>query len=110
GGSVLGGAFFLLLFFAALTSAISMMECSVSWLQDRFDWARNKAALVSGGLSWCLGLLSVFSFNLLADVHPLGNLRLFAGKTFFDLFDYICSTLFMPLSGVLVALLAGWAL
>ncbi|MBU3069082.1 sodium-dependent transporter [Aestuariicella sp. G3-2] len=110
GGGFFGALFFLLLFFAALTSAISMMECSVAWLKEKLAISRRNAALISGGLSWVLGLLSVLSFNVLSDVHPLGMISLFEGKTFFDVFDYTTSTLVMPLCSIVVALFVGWVL
>ncbi|GAB3113680.1 sodium-dependent transporter [Aestuariicella hydrocarbonica] len=110
GGGFVGALFFLLLFFAALTSAISMMECSVAWLREKLGTSRRNAALISGGMSWLLGLLSVLSFNVLSDVHPLGMLSLFEGKTFFDVFDYLTSTLVMPLCSIFVAIFVGWVL
>ncbi len=110
GGGFFGALFFLLLFFAALTSAISMMECSVAWLREKLSISRRRAAMISGAVSWLLGLLSVLSFNVLADVHPLGALAMFEGKTFFDLFDYFTSTLVMPLCSIFVAIFVGWTL
>ena len=109
-GALVGGLFFLLLFFAALTSAVSMMECSVAWLSEKLNTSRARAALLSGGLSWGLGILSVLSFNGLADFHPLGFIPALEGKTFFDLFDYLVSNLIMPLCAILVALFVGWRL
>ncbi len=110
GGFFFGALFFVLLFFAALTSAISMMECSVAYLREKLDLTRRNAALLSGGISWALGLLSVLSFNHLSDFHPLGMFSLFENRTFFDLIDYVTSTLIMPLSSIFVAVFAGWVL
>ncbi|QFU21888.1 sodium-dependent transporter [Shewanella eurypsychrophilus] len=110
GGGVIGPMFFLLLFFAALTSAISMMECAVAWLREKTSWSRRKAAVACGGASWALGLLSIFSFNILSGVHPLGFIDKFAGKTFFDLFDFFITSLMMPLCSIFVAIFAGWVL
>lgn len=110
GGSFIGPMFFLLLFFAALTSAISMMECAVAWIRERSGWSRRRAAMVCGGIAWALGILSVLSFNYWADVHPLGFLSIFEGKTFFDVFDYLTTTLVMPLCSIFVAIFVGWVL
>ena len=110
GGWLIGAAFFLLLFFAALTSAISMMECSVAWLAEKTGLSRAAAALTSGAISWGLGILSVLSFNHFAGVYPLDFIPALAGKTFFDIFDYLTSTLIMPLSSILVAVFVGWLL
>ncbi|NIB39168.1 sodium-dependent transporter [Pseudomaricurvus alkylphenolicus] len=110
GGGIIGALFFVLLFCAALTSAISMMECSVAWIREKFNLTRRRAAIISGAISWALGILSVLSFNLLADVHPLSMFSLFEGKTFFDIFDYVTSTLVMPLCSIFVAVFVGWVL
>lgn len=109
-GEVVGALFFLLLFFAALTSAVSMMECSVAWLSEKLGLRRHAAAYFSGGLSWLLGILSVLSFNGLADFHPLAFVPMLSEKTFFDVFDYLVSNLIMPLCAIFVAVFVGWRL
>ncbi|MBV7315114.1 sodium-dependent transporter [Shewanella sp. NIFS-20-20] len=110
GGEIIGPVFFMLLFFAALTSAISMMECAVAWLRERSELSRATAAMVVGAVSWLLGLLSVLSFNVFANVYPLSFIDTFNNKTFFDLFDYFITTLMMPLCSIFVAIFVGWIL
>ena len=108
GGAVFGTLFFTLLLFAALTSSIGMIEAAVAWLAERTRLGRTGAAIAVGCVSWSLGVLAALSFNLLADVYPLGGIPIFAGKTFFDLFDFIVVNLMMPIGGILVAVFAGW--
>ncbi|MDH3531897.1 MAG: sodium-dependent transporter [Gammaproteobacteria bacterium] len=108
GGMVFGTVFFVLLFFAALTSSIGMLEPPVSWLRDSMRLSRRSAALTAGSAAFVLSLLGALSFNVLADFHPLGNLALFEGKTIFELFVYIVTQVIMPLGGILVAIFAGW--
>ncbi len=108
GGLIFGTLFFVLLCFAALTSSISMLEPPVSWLRDATSLSRRAAATLMGGISFTLGLLAALSFNVLSDTHPLGSIRIFAGKTFFDLFDYLVTNIMMPLGGILIAVFAGW--
>jgi NSS family neurotransmitter:Na+ symporter len=108
GGLVFGTIFFVLLFFAALTSSIAMLEAPVSWLRDATSLSRRGAVLLAGSISFTLGLLAALSFNVLSDTHPLGSITLFEGKTFFDLFDYLVTNIMMPLGGILIALFAGW--
>jgi NSS family neurotransmitter:Na+ symporter len=110
GGVVFGSLFFLLLFFAALTSSISMMEAPVSWLCDRTRLSRTAAALLSGGISWTLGILAVLSMNVWSGYYPLDNIPIFAGKTFFDLFDFTVTNVLMPLGGIVIAVFAGWVM
>ncbi|ROS01678.1 NSS family neurotransmitter:Na+ symporter [Sinobacterium caligoides] len=108
GGAILGSLFFVLLAFAALTSALSMLEAPVAWVCDLFHWSRRRAVFIMGGVVWVLGLLCVFSFNLLSSTYPLGMFDYFAGKTFFDLFDFITTRIAAPLIGSCIALFVGW--
>jgi neurotransmitter:Na+ symporter, NSS family len=108
GGSIFGLLFFLLLFVAAVTSSISMLEVTVSWIADRYRLARARAVLVATLISWLLGLCAVFSFNIWADLHPLGFLPYFSTKTFFDLFDYFAANILLPVGGLCITLFAGW--
>ena len=110
GGFLFGAVFFLLLFFAALTSAISMMEPAVSWIGDKTGWTRKKSAYFSGFSSWILSILSVLSFGILSGYYPLDFISVFEGKTFFEVFDYMVSSVMMPLGGIFIAVFAGWTL
>jgi NSS family neurotransmitter:Na+ symporter len=110
GGILFGTLFFVLLVFAAWTSAISLIEPAVAWLVENHGFRRLTAAVLVGLLSWLLGLLTVFSFNLWEDVTPLGFLEVFRDKTFFGLFDYLTANIMLPLGGLLIAIFAGWVL
>ena len=76
--------------------------------EDKWQMRRRNALLVFGALAWAIGLLTVFSFNIWSDVHPLGQFEAFAGKTPFDLIDYFTANVMMPLGGILMALFVGW--
>ena len=108
GGALFGAIFFVLLAFAAVTSLIAILEPIVHFAEGRWGMKRRNAVLVFGILAWAIGLLTVFSFNIWADVHPLGRFSAFEGKTAFDLIDYFTANLMMPLGGVLMALFVGW--
>jgi len=101
GGGLFGTLFFLLLSFAALTSAISLMEPTVAWVIESFRLSRKTAAIVVGFIIWLLGILTVLSFSTLKDM------KLFKG-TPFDNFDYLASNILLPLGGLMVAVFAGW--
>ena len=109
-GSVFSIAFFLLLFFASVTSSVALLEHNVAWCHKAFDLARARASLLIGALAWILGLLSVFSFNLLADIHPLSFLNRFENKTIFDVLDYLATNVLLVVGGFLLAVFAGWVL
>ncbi len=108
GGHIFGTVFFVLLFFAALTSSIGMLEPPVSWLRESFNISRRRAALTAGAVAFLLSLLAALSFNVLGDVRILGNLAVLEGKTIFELFVYIVTQVIMPAGGILVAIFAGW--
>ncbi|MBT8079056.1 MAG: sodium-dependent transporter [Gammaproteobacteria bacterium] len=110
GGELLGPLFFVLMAFAALTSAITILECVVATLEDTTKFSRRRITFVATSLLWVLGLGTVFSFNHWSDFHPLGFFDAFESRTVFETLDYIVSNLMMPLGGVLVAVLAGWGL
>ncbi len=103
GGVLFGSLFFMLLTFAAWTSAISLIEPIVAWLVENRGHSRIYAATFAGMVVWVLGIGSVLSFNLWSGE----EYQLF-GKTFFDLLDYLTANIMLPLGGLLIALFAGW--
>ncbi|MGI9219407.1 MAG: sodium-dependent transporter [Woeseiaceae bacterium] len=108
GGIIVGTMFFTLLFFAALTSSIAMMEPPVSWLRDSFNLPRPKAAYIAGAIAFALSLSAALSFSIFGDIRILGNLSIFADKTIFEFFVYVVTQVFMPAGGILTAVFAGW--
>jgi len=110
GGRIVGPLFFLLMAFAALTSAITILETIVAWGEDYSRLGRRTISLLAGGLLWLVGLATVFSFNIWADFRPAAWIPVLADKTIFGVLDYIVSNLMMPIGGVAVAVLAGWSL
>jgi NSS family neurotransmitter:Na+ symporter len=103
GGSIIAILFFMLIAFAALTSAISLLEVVVSALESKKGWTRKKGTLLSGVVIWALGILCALSFNVLADFKPL------LGMNIFDLFDTLTGKVFLPLGGLLIAIFFGWS-
>jgi len=109
-GTVAAVAFFVLLFVAALASAISMLELAVATLRQRLGWSRIAASIVAAVACFTAGLATVFSFNVWSGWHPLGAFPAFAQATVFDLLDELTSNLLLPLGGFALAIFAGWAL
>ncbi|MGC9385320.1 MAG: sodium-dependent transporter [Hydrogenovibrio sp.] len=102
GGWFFGTLFFGMVVFAALSSAISMIEPAISWFEQNWGFTRRKAAWSLGLFSWFLGLGSVLSFNLWQNVH------FWQDKTFFGLMDFLTSNVMLPLGGMFTALFVGW--
>jgi len=110
GAQVVGPLFFLLVFFAAFTSGIGMLEPFVSWAEEQSGINRRKAASVTGALVWLLGLAAVFSFNIWKDFTPLDMIPQLAERTVFSILDYGVSNVVLPFNALLIALFAGWAI
>ena len=102
GGSVWAVTFFVLLFIAALTSAISLLEVAASYFIDDLRWSRTKATLVCGVVIAALGIPSSLS-------NTGGFFTGFFGETsWFDGVDWAVSNIMLPLGGLAVALFVGW--
>ncbi|WP_323000814.1 sodium-dependent transporter [Denitromonas sp.] len=103
GGVILGTMFFLLLTFAALTSAISLLEPSVELLQERTPLGRVGATVLAGVVIWALGIAALLSFNVWSDVLIFGN-------NIFDLLDKLTSKFLLPLTALGAVVFVGWCL
>lgn len=103
-GALFGTLFFVLVSFAAITSAISISEPALAYLVETYNAKRARVAISLGVISWVLGIGTVLSFNVWADVHIVGEL------TFFDFVDYVSQNIMLPLGGMLIALFAAWGL
>lgn len=101
GGTILGLMFFLLLTFAALTSAISLLEPAVEMLEERTSLSRVMATLVSGIAVWLLGVAALLSFNVWSDV-------LLFGLNIFDFLDTFTSKVLLPLTGLGAIVFVAW--
>lgn len=101
GGVFFSTIFFVLLAFAAWTSAIGLMEPAVAYMVEHNNRTRAQATVIVGAVIWIIGMGSVLSFNVLSDT------RFLAG-TLFDNVDYLTSNVMLPLSGLLITIFAGW--
>jgi NSS family neurotransmitter:Na+ symporter len=107
-GTIAAIAFFVLLFVAALASAISMLELVVALSMRRFGWRRPVASTIAAAICFFAGIATVLSFNLWAGWHPLAGVSGLERATFFDLLDQLTSNLMLPIGGFAIALFAGW--
>ncbi len=103
GGTFFGTLFFVLLVFAAWSSAISLIEPLVAWLVENKGMTRIRASVWSGMITWVLGIGTVLSFNNWAE-------NKIYGMTFFELVDFLTANIMLPLGGLLIALFAGWVM
>ena len=97
-GGFIGLVFFLLVLFAALTSAISLMECSVATLMEQLHISRKKAAFVMIGEMLLLGIPISLGYGVLGWIQPLG-------MTLLDFFDFVTNSCMMPIAALSTVLL-----
>lgn len=102
-GEIWAILFFILLTFAALTSAISLLEVPVAYLVEEKKLKRPIATLIATLIITFIGSFNTLSFG------PLGNVQIF-GMSIFETFDYLCSNILLPLGGILICIFAGWYL
>ncbi|OJA06121.1 sodium-dependent transporter [Halomonas sp. QHL1] len=103
GGLLLGLMFFLLLTFAALTSAISLLEPVVEFIEERTPLSRVTATIVAGVGAWLLGIAALLSFNVWSE-------PVLFGLGVFDLLDTLTSKIMLPLTGLGAILFTAWCL
>lgn len=101
-GALIGGLFFVLLSFAALTSAISLLEPVVELLEERTRLKRIQATVIAGLVIWGVGIASILSFNHWSDI------KLIKGMGVFDTLDYLTSKFMLPLTGLAIIIFTGW--
>lgn len=97
-GGFIGLVFFLLVLFAALTSAISLMECSVATLMEQLHISRKKASFVMIGEMLLLGIPISLGYGVLGWIQPLG-------MTLLDFFDFMTNSCMMPVAALSTVLL-----
>ena len=100
-GNIIGLVFFVLVFLAALTSSISLLEAIVSMFMDKFKFTRKKAVIMMFLIAVVLGIPSALGYGVLGNVMPLG-------MDFLTFFDYISNSVMMPIVAIGTCLLIGW--
>lgn len=96
-GTVVGIVFFLMFLFAALTSAISLLETSVSTLEDELHWKRWKCCLLMAGVMLVIGTASSMGYGVWDSVRILG-------MQFLDFFDFLTNSVMMPIAAMMTSI------
>lgn len=106
-GHVIGAIFFLMVFFAALTSAISILEAVVSSFMDEFHMSRRRSVVIEGVIALVMAVIICLGYNVLYFEVKLPN-----GVTaqILDIMDYISNNILMPIVSIGTCLLIGWVL
>lgn len=103
-GLLFGGLFFLMLWFAAWTSSISMAEPLVLILNEQFKFKRIKSSVIIGIIAWVIGAVAMLSFNVLQDVKIFGKYDIFSAIADFS------TNIILPTGALGFAIFSGWIL
>ena len=102
---VIGVLFFVLVLFAALTSAISLMEACVSIVQDGLHFSRRKAMTIVIIIVLALGFFVDGGYSFFSFIQPMGE-----GSSLLDLFDFVSNSVLMPIVALLTCIFVGWVI
>ena len=102
-GNVIGAVFFVLVFFAALTSSISLMETVVSILQDKFHIERRVTCLIVLCGAIVIGIPSALGFGAWSGFAPLG-------MDILSFFDFITNSVLMPIVAILTCIVVCYVM
>ena len=117
GGYLWALLFFLLVFFASLTSTISLSEIPITFMIEEHKMSRPRAIAWTALFTFALAVLAALSFNVLDDIKLWGKnifdmMDYAASNIFmliiFDMMDYAASNIFMLIGGIFTALYVGW--
>ena len=110
GGTYFSILFFTLVAFAALTSAISLLEVVASYFIDEMKWSRKKSTLITGGAIFVFGTFSALSNGAVGWLSNFNFWGRPATAGFFNTFDYLASNYLLPIGGLFIAIFTGWIL
>lgn len=102
-GNVVGTLFFLLVFFAALTSAISLMETIVSILRDKLGWTRKGTCVFVTILALVMGVPSSLGFGPLSFISWMG-------MSVLDIMDFVSNSVLMPIVAFFTCIFIGFVI
>ncbi len=100
-GNIIGLLFFILVFFAAITSAISVMEAIVSSIMDKFKLSRKVSCLIVIGICLAMGIPASLGNGLWSQIKILG-------MDFLSFFDFVSNSVLMPIVALCTCILIGW--
>ena len=104
-GTLVGILFFAMILFAALTSAVSIMEAVVSGFIDKFHMSRHKAVGIETAIALVFALLVCLGYNALYFEFKLPNGSV---AQVLDIMDYVSNNILMPLVAIGTCILIGW--
>ena len=105
GGRIVAILFFVLVLFAAATSAISLLETNVQTISQELKISRRKAIVCNVVEIIAIGIITVLGYSVFSQVRPLAFLPRCGGMDILDSLDFISNSVLMPLGGIFTAVL-----
>ncbi|MBQ7651545.1 MAG: sodium-dependent transporter, partial [Victivallales bacterium] len=105
GGRIVAIVFFLLVLFAAATSAISLLETNVQTIGQELKMSRRRAVIVGFVEIVVLGIITILGYSVLSNVHPLAFIERYKGMDILDTTDFIANNVIMPLGAIFTTIL-----
>ncbi len=109
-GNVVGAAFFAMVLFAAITSAMSVLEAVVSSLIDKFKMSRKSATISETVIAFIIAIVVCLGYNILYFEIRLPNMTPDQNGQILDVMDYISNSVLMPIVAIMTCILIGWIL
>ena len=104
-GEFIGLIFFVMVMFAALTSAVSILEAITSSMMDKFKWSRRRSAVIMAASTFVVSIIVCLGYNKFYFDLPLPNGTV---AQVLDVLDYASNNILMPIVGLLTCILIGW--
>ena len=104
-GIILSFLFFVALAFAAITSAVSILEPTVMYLIERRNIERKKATYGAALFAYAIGIIV-----LLSNTTAFSGSLTIGSKNLFDWFDFVSSAILLPLGGMIISIFIGFVL
>ena len=105
GGRLIAIIFFLLVLFAAATSAISLLETNVQTIGQELKMSRRKAIVYCFVEIFVVGIITILGYSLLSNVHPLAFIERYKGMDILDSLDFVSNNVIMPLGAIFTVIL-----
>mgnify|MGYP006281871531 FL=1 len=102
-GTLIAIFFFIALSFAAITSAISILEPSIKIATERYKIGRKKAIMIFGAIVYIIGLMA-----LLSNSKDFSQILTFGSKNLFDWLDYLTTAILLPIGGIAISIFLGY--
>ncbi len=105
GGQIVGIAFFILVLFAAATSAISLLETNVQTISQELLVSRRRSIVICVVEILAIGVITILGYSVLKHVHPLAFIAKYRSMDILDTLDFLSNSVLMPIAAIFTSIL-----